>query len=509
MNVDSFLAHYQIHENPFLAEEARHDRVFDRLADSNPTHPDFSKILGQIDRPTVSVVFGEKGSGKTAIRLLLAKQTAAHNKNNPRQCILLVPYDDLNPMLDNIARRAGNDPGTALQGLRLEDHQDAILSQATTRLVHALLGEANELNEPVLLPHKPDKRIKSMPRQDRIDLAVLAALYDQPRSGSVRHRSRRLRAKLRLGRSALMRTARFAATLLTAVAAAMAITWGLITVDQMPWWLVPLLGVTVAATVLLWCYWGWRHLNLWFFCRKVRDEIRAIDRDASDLRHLLAEIGPRALARQPIPQRNGTAPSDYRYQLTRRLVQLLRHLDYTGLLVLVDRVDEPQLVSGDATRMRAVIWPMFDNKFLQQEGIGLKLLLPIELRHQLHRESPQFFQEARLDKQNLIDPLIWSGTTLYDLCTHRMRACRSTNADPITLTDLFDSDVTRETVIDALDQMQQPRDAFKFLYSVIQEHCRLTPEDTPKYKIARLICDTVRRKHVERLHAMYRGLTPA
>ena len=81
---------------------------------------------------------------------------------------------------------------------------------------------------------------------------------------------------------------------------------------------------------------------------------------------------------------------------------------------------------------------MFDNKFLQQDRVGLKLLLPIELRHMLRRETGDFFQEARLDKQHMVDRLSWSGATLYDLCSSRLRACsQREEQDPIALTGLL------------------------------------------------------------------------
>ena len=74
---------------------------------------------------------------------------------------------------------------------------------------------------------------------------------------------------------------------------------------------------------------------------------------------------------------------------------------------------------------------------------------------------------------------------------------------------LFEEDVTREMLIDALDQMQQPRDAFKFLYSLIQEHCRAVPEETEQYRIPRLVLDAVRRSQSQRVQDLYRGLSPA
>ena len=54
--------------------------------------------------------------------------------------------------------------------------------------------------------------------------------------------------------------------------------------------------------------------------------------------------------------------------------------------LLLDRLDEPTLVSGDPARMQAILRPMLDNKFLQQQGIGvLHGLLPAEAGV----ESPQ------------------------------------------------------------------------------------------------------------------------
>ena len=107
MKIDTFLAHYGITENPFGAEEARHDPVFDRLIESELSHPEFAKVLGRVDRPGTSVVFGEKGSGKTAIRMMIANQVAKHNAENPARLVLVVPYDDLNPVLDQLLAACG------------------------------------------------------------------------------------------------------------------------------------------------------------------------------------------------------------------------------------------------------------------------------------------------------------------------------------------------------------------------------------------------------------------
>ncbi len=524
MNVESFLAHHGIRENPFEAEEARLDPVYRRLIESATAHPDFAKILGRIDQPSTAVVFGEKGSGKTAIRMLIDQRVDQHNQQHPDQRTLLVVYDDLNPFLDRVVQRrrdemgfnfaAKSSPEKVLESYRLEDHQDAILALTVTKLVDGLLGTSEGSGPPMLMPDGLKKRIKKWPRSLRVDVAILAALYDQPRSGAAAHRWGRLCAKLRLKPWV---ASHFPALLgATAGVSAAGLFLADYLMDSPPMWLMPLVGLLIAAAVVLVGLWVKRHVALWSLARKIHREVLAVHRPAHDLRTMLLELRKSDLLNVPWPvpanllgRRGATGNQDSRYQLTNRLRAVLRQLGYTGLMVLVDRVDEPTLISGQPQRMRSIVWPMLDNKFLQQEAAGLKLLLPIELRHLLHRESAEFFQEARLDKQNMIDRLTWSGPTLYDLCTQRLRACGATQPEPLQLTDLFALDVTREMLIDALDQMHQPRDAFKFLYAIVQEHCRMSTEDQLTYKIPRLTLESVRRQQSQRVQDMYRGLTPA
>ena len=99
-----------------------------------------------------------------------------------------------------------------------------------------------------------------------------------------------------------------------------------------------------------------------------------------------------ASARLPL-----SGQDDERYALMNSLLRVLGAMEFTGAIVLVDRMDEPPLISGDPQRMRPVGWPLLNNKFLQMPRIGVKALLPLELRHELCRESSAFFQEARLD----------------------------------------------------------------------------------------------------------------
>jgi len=53
--------------------------------------------------------------------------------------------------------------------------------------------------------------------------------------------------------------------------------------------------------------------------------------------------------------------------------------------------------------------------------------------------------------------------------------------------------------------MHQPRDAFKFLYAVIQRHCQNTTGETGDYKIPKLTLDFVRQEESQRVVNLYRG----
>ncbi|MEM9790992.1 MAG: hypothetical protein AAF842_11385 [Planctomycetota bacterium] len=512
MQVDTFLAHHGIRENPFAAEEARLDPVFSRLPRAQAGHPELPKVLGQIDSPATAVVFGEKGTGKTALRLHIAHLIDQHNQDHPAGRVACVAYDDLNPVLDRLLRAKGQNPERLLKHFRLEDHQDAMLSASVTKLVDAFLGtgQPTPANPPI---HLPDGDRRALRRRlgstGRRDLLVLAALYDAPPGGATYDRFLKLRKRIGSHASVWLPLAYVAAALLLLATLFLGVATFFIDPIDRPWWLIPALGLSIAGALACGGWWLWRHAKCWWLGRSIRRETPGVERHLGTLRRSLTTFSAAELAAEPLPTSDGgELASDARYQLTRRLIELLQRLDHAGLVILVDRLDEPTLIAGEPERMKAVVWPLFDNKFLKQDGLGLKLLLPIELRFMLNKEDPDFFQRARLDKQSLIDRLAWSGTTLYDLCSRRMKACLETGKE-LSLTDLFADDVDRQLLIDALDQMQQPRDAFKFLYRVIREHCRLVPEEAPQYQIARLTLESVRQDEARRVDEFFRGFAPA
>jgi len=481
MNIARFFEHWSIAEDPFRAEEARQDAVFQRLGEP-VAHPDFEKIAGDLDNPSTSIVFGEKGSGKTAIRLQIERRAAQRNVATPERRVLLTPCDDLNPMLDHIhAREGGEDVDASLRGVRLVDHMDNVLGVAATKLTDFALGED-------AFSAKAARRLSP---EQRSDFLLLQAVYDG--SEHAPERTRRLRRLLHIRPDA-----RETVWLL--------LRWGgWVFADAQRLWMWVILALAGAWGVVLLKTLVWDALLLRRVSARLARQTRALGRSAETVGASLARAPSRVRRHDLLPLDD---VDEHRYAMFARLRRVARALGWESVVVVVDRVDEPTLVSGDTERMRSVIWPLLNNKFLQMEGVAFKLLLPIELRYALFREASAFFQEARLDKQNLVERLQWTGSMLYDLCNARIAACMTPGAKPVALRDLFDDDVTRQDVIDALDQMRQPRDAFKLLYRCVQEHCSNVPDEDPKWTIPRLTLESVRKRQVERVEQLMRGVRP-
>lgn len=503
MNTTSFFRQYQITENPFQAEEARHDAVFSRV-EHLCHHPDYAKVRGDFTEPAAAIVFGERGAGKTAIRLQIEDDLRQHNQAHPDQRCLPILYDELNPILDRFQQSVRiKDADEALAALRLTDHLDGILATIVPRIVDQALNDSR--SQPTLLTDGSlTKALRQTPPSVRRDLLLLQICYDRPDEGDLR--TPRFRRAVQAGRSSLLPLMKWSFLILLVAALVLTITFFIANPESQRWlWIGAILVLALTAAVLG-GRWAWQLLRQQRLARDLAGALRVQHRSTLSFAKSLRAVRLDDILTGDLPRDQHDDP---RYGMMQRLLRVIRPLGYRSIVVLLDRVDEPTIVNGEPARMRAVVWPMFNNKFLQQDHIGIKMLLPLDLKHLLFRESQEFFREARLDKQNLVERMTWSGAMLYDVCTARLNACRDDNAEPMSLRDLFDDSVTHQDVVDALDQMQQPRDAFKLMYRVVQEHCANVPEETPQWKIPKLVLDTVRREQVDRLAGMLRGVRPA
>ncbi len=487
MKIDQFLKHHGIAGNPFSEEDAQTDTVFKRSCLETIHHPAWDKFFGNPADPSTALVFGEKGSGKTALRLQVTSELESYNRSHPDARVFVISYDDFNPFLDHFRDAVrSRDPGEALAKWRLQDHMDAILALGVTRLIDELGADKVDLTALTL--------------DQRRDLLLLAALYDQSTREPIEKRWSRLRRRsgfrplwsrrdLQIG---------FGTTLAVLILIA-AFDWAR-KLPVLPWLVVPVL--------LGWLYWGWRLGRAEWHARSIRNAVRVLSRDPAALRWELLWFQPSELGGQPLPStvRGG---GEERYELLRKFQGVLGSLGYHGILVLVDRVDEPQLIEGDPRKMRALMWPLLDHKFLRHPGIGFKLLLPIELAYYLEKEDKDFYDRARPDKLNLIKPLRWTGPSLYDLAGDRLRACATeTPADDQSgprLRQLVDEAVSDDALKDALGNLRTPRQLFKFLHRLFEEHCHRHTEDAPRWTIDGDTFRTTYSAHVRDLDAFDRG----
>lgn len=499
MKVGHFLQHHGIVRNPFAEEDAQTDKVFKDHCLEGTFHPAWDKVYGEPAEPSTSIVFGEKGAGKTAMRLQMAEHLRRHNAQHPATQVYVIAYDDFNPFLDRFRARLGRPRWRAdkvLAQWRLWDHMDAILALGVTHLVDLCLDPASAAST---LHHLDAGHLQRLGRHQARDLLLLAAYYDESTAQTFRGRFQRLRRKLRY--HCLRTYWPFAAgvvltLLLSALWAWLAVQYG------RPFRTLGGFGVLLAGLVASWLPWGWRFGQRTWQAYGVRRSVRTSNRDLNSLRFALSHFAPAELAGQPCPNKEST---DDRYELLMKLQGLLQTLGFPGILVLVDRVDEPHLINGSAELMKRLIWPMLDNKFLKHPGLGLKMMLPIELTRYIQGEEREFFQRSRLDKQNVIASFEWTGEALYDLTNARLAAC-SAPGRQASVSDLFESAVTEQRLIEAFRSLRVPRRLFKFLYHLMVEHCNAHTDREPIWQIDARLFETSLAGFLRYQEAYDRGL---
>jgi hypothetical protein len=361
---------------------------------------------------------------------------------------------------------------------------DAILALAVTQLVDQLSAERVDLTKLSL--------------DQRRDLLMLAALYDQSTGEPIARRWNRLRRRSGFRPLWARRDLQIGVGVTALVLLAIACFEPLRSPTILPWLLLPIgLG---------WLYWAWRLARAEWFARDIRKSLRVLSRDPAALRWELVWFKPSELGGQPLPTSTRSGGEE-RYELLRKFQGLLATLGYAGMIVLIDRVDEPQAIEGDSRKMRALVWPLLDHKFLRHPGIGVKMLLPIELAYYLEKEDREFYDRSRPDKLNIVKPLRWTGPSLYDLASDRLRVCSATpdSGDATRLRQLLDPAISDDYLRDALGSLRTPRQLFKFLHRLLEEHCHRHTEDQPRFQIEADTFRTVFAAQMRELEAFDRG----
>ena len=504
MKIQQFLEHHGIARNPFAEEDAQTDPVFKDHCIDGTHHPSWDKVYGDPEDPSTSVVFGEKGAGKTAMRLQVARHLEQYNLEHSHHRCYVIHYDDFNPFLDRFRERLHGRRRRAdrvLSEWRLWDHMDAILTLGVTSLVDQVLDGSNSgdgSNGSGIGTCRVDVAlVKQLDRHQCRDLLLLAACYDQSTAETAIGRWNRLRRKLKYRTLTSQWDLALGGLATVAVVALVA---ALMAYGQWDW--LRQVWLYVALLLVGWAPWLWRATRCWWRAKAIVRHVRVGNLEQATVRKILRSLAPCELASQPLPDKDRT---DDRYELLSKFQGILHSLGFSGTVVLVDRVDEPYLINGSPELMRALLWPMLDNKFLKQPGFGLKMMLPIELSHYIEREDRDFYQRARLDKQNMIPSLEWTGEALYDIANGRIRGCAADGQQPA-LTNWFDDTVSEQRLLDALRILRVPRHLFKFLYRLLVAHSSAHTDQSPSWKISRETFESALAVFTRDQDALDRGL---
>ncbi|MFO0919381.1 MAG: hypothetical protein U0872_13850 [Planctomycetaceae bacterium] len=495
MKVQQFLEHHGLSQNPFSQEDAQTDPLFKQHCAKGTYHPAWDKIFGSAEEPSTSVVFGEKGSGKTALRLQIVEQLAEHGRKNSDRRVFVVEYDNFNPFLDSFHERMASfsrSPERTLAHWKLWDHMDAILSLAVTKLIDDILTERTQGPPGPFEVHAD--RLAQLSHSQRRDLLLLTAYYDHSTHAPPVQRWNQLRRRLKFANWLSWRDFGIG-LVITLVVFGFLAEMGWWSTLKTPWpWLILLAG---------WVPWLWKQSCWAWQAWQVSRQVKVFDHPVSPLRSILASFDGKDLINQPAPTRER---SDDRYELLGKLQSILRTLGFSSMMILVDRLDEPHLINGSPERMKALLWPMLDNKFLQHAGLGFKLLLPIEVSFFLSREDKSFYERSRLDKQNMIRSLEWTGESLYDLANERIKAGYTGAGTAPKLKNWFDESITEPELVGTLGRLRVPRHLFKFLYRLLVEHCHRYTDDNPRWTIGREELQSTLAVYLRDLEAFDRGL---
>ena len=320
MNTQQFLAYHGITENPFADEEASTDPVFKGYGIDHTFHSAWDKIYGTPAEPTTSVVFGEKGSGKTALRLQMVRRLGEYNANHPDDRVFVIPYDDFNPFIDRFREKQPfwrKKIQKSLQQWKVWDHIDAILALGVTQLLDRVL-KVESAHHPAVAG-VDELPMENLSDSQRRDFLMLAMCYDQT-SGEDRYaRWEKLRKMMKF---------RNFTTYFPAVGAIMWTVLALIS----PIFL-KLGGYTESmfGFYASWLYWliaatggltyGGLFAAAWLKARRIRVGLRTLEQNQGELTKTLRSFPRRALFNQPMPYYEH---SEDRYEILTKFQSILK-----------------------------------------------------------------------------------------------------------------------------------------------------------------------------------------
>jgi len=501
MFAQTWRKHWGLSAEPFVHEDADKDPILSKI-DAAAAHSAFDRIYGNPETPGPGIVFGEKGSGKSGLRLALQRRITEHNQKHPDSRVFVVDYTSFDYFLDQY-RQAAKLPPVAnksvpkvLDRFGIADHLDSILSVGVTTLTDELIDGS--------------KAGKKLDRKQKIDLLALASLYYDSKRRARDEALHKLHGSLRYlnARRAMRRLVDVlwlvagVALLLVPHAESFGIEHDLAVGSPKLWY-----GAGIVALVAL----GITTLVRRFLVRRVATNasrgIRVLPRDPALFASFLDTLSPSVRRGIAIPIEADEAT---RYHLLQRFLGVLEPLGYSCAYILMDRVDESTVLAGKEEWIRPFVEKILDHRLLQHAGLGCKFFLPIELAKVYMGASPEELKRMRLDKANTIQELRWTGQELYEIANQRLRAAADGESPPSDLREYFEPALTPDLVKDTLHELGTPRHAFGFLSALFSEYCRNLPDelesDSPDWRVTRSHFDVVRAAWADRARVLRRAM---
>ncbi len=457
-----------LQEAPFLHDDADRDPLLDRV-DRWAVHGAFERLHRGPEAGPSALVFGLRGSGKSALRRRIGE--AKRGPFGP----LVVELTELDPWLEELGRRRGPD--------HLPTETDAL---------DLLLSSAAWVLTPELA--RDPRRLRALGRRQRARLLALLAVMTPDHDGQ---RARHLGRLLAGRRAKALRVVAGSLGALTALSP-LAILQGLLPgVGLEPWVLAAAGGATLGSTALLPL--ALRRL-VRGRARRTATEVGVVAADQRLVARAFAALLPGSLGR-------GGDPVALRLGWLRELVGSLRAMGWSGLQLLVDRVDESRALDGDPRRMRALLQPLVTGRASEQDGVGVQAFLPVELRPMARPRQVSRLLHSDFEKRGQVEELRWSGQQLLDLVDRRLAAAARGPAPRAV--DLVGATIHPTELRDTLDVLGTPRLAFGFLRELLDAHLERLPSQleatSPAWAVERGTYERCRAAWSDRAATLRRG----
>ncbi|MGL4593660.1 MAG: hypothetical protein ACRCUY_02905, partial [Thermoguttaceae bacterium] len=330
MKIRDLFEHHGIMGNPFAEEDAQNDVVFKSSCIKTSFHSAWDKVYGDPAEPSTSVVFGEKGSGKTALRIQMTRILSEYNTDHPESRPIVVDYSDLNPFIDRFRHRFSRHRkiSKVLAKWEIWDHLDAILSLAVTQLIDRILEPGGSMH-PAAVDLKPLPIDKLTPYQVR-DLLQLASCYDTSRSENPPSRWHKLAKKLRYGTWSGLVKNHFGSGF--GFLGSLCTIYLFSRLENS--WFTPFLNIWMYILIfLIWTPFLWKMGTRFWKAWAIQRSLRVLPRQKSEIYSILMRLDKEDFVGMPFPVSGNT---DHRYAMLDKFLGVCRSLGLTGMIVIMD-----------------------------------------------------------------------------------------------------------------------------------------------------------------------------